>query len=75
MVRITTIDPMTGNEVTDLESAPYVIEGTGRDALKIYFENENSKEGYLLFEAENADTRVIDCYNEINSNETMGTIN
>ena len=34
------VDPMTGNDVTDLENSPFVIEGKGRDARKIFFESE-----------------------------------
>lgn len=34
-----TLDPISMNEVTDLDNAPYVIEGEGDNALKIYFES------------------------------------
>jgi len=30
----TTLDPITLNDVTDIENAPYVIEGEGDGALK-----------------------------------------
>ena len=30
-----TIDPISTNDVTDLENAPYVIEGKGDNSLKI----------------------------------------
>lgn len=36
---VETTDPITGNEVTDLENAPYIVDGE----LKIYFESEASK--------------------------------
>jgi len=45
-MRTTTTDPMSLNDVTDLESAPYVIEGD----LKIYFESEANKCEYLEME-------------------------
>jgi len=38
-----TTDPMTLCKVTDMDHAPYVVEGNGPHALKIYFENEASK--------------------------------
>lgn len=44
---VTTIDPVTGIRVVDLEHHPYVIEGSGMAALKIYFESEVSKQAYL----------------------------
>jgi hypothetical protein len=34
-----TRDPISMNEITDLENAPFVIEGKGDNALKIYFES------------------------------------
>ena len=46
-MRVTTTDPISGNDVTDLENAPFVIEGSGEDALKIYFESQQNKESYL----------------------------
>jgi len=74
-MRATSTDPMTGNEVTDTASAPFVIEGKGEGALKIYFESEASKREILEFSAESADPALIDAYNDISDNETMGTIN
>ena len=44
----TTLDPITLNDVTDLENAPYVVEGDG--ALKIYFESEKNKQEYLILD-------------------------
>ena len=43
----TTLDPITLNDVTDIDNAPYVIEGEGDGALKIYFESEENKQEYL----------------------------
>ena len=43
----TTLDPITLNDVMDLENAPYVIEGEGPNALKIYFESEQNRREYL----------------------------
>ena len=49
-MRITTLDPVTLEDVTDLESAPYLIEGQGEHALKIYFASEDNKREYLDLE-------------------------
>ncbi|MGB5178657.1 MAG: hypothetical protein WBP44_08015 [Gammaproteobacteria bacterium] len=36
----TTLDPISLNDVTDTENAPYLVEGEGQKALKIYFEGD-----------------------------------
>ena len=46
-MRVTTRDPITGNDVTDPADAPYVTEGRGENALRIYFESEHSRQEYL----------------------------
>lgn len=50
-----TTDPISGRDVTNLATAPFVIEGRGRRALKIYFESEANKAEYEGFEFEYAD--------------------
>lgn len=45
---VTTIDPVTGNKVTDLEHHPFIVEGSGMAATKIYFESEDTKRAYLI---------------------------
>ncbi len=76
-MRVPTTDPMTGNEVTETETAPFVIEGDGDDALKIYFESEASRQDYVDFSAESdtTDDGVVDAYNQLGDNETTGTSN
>lgn len=44
---ITTTDPVTGESLQSLESKPFVIEGNGRLAVKIYFESEATRLTYL----------------------------
>lgn len=51
-MRIKTTDPITGNTIKELEEHPFVIEGKGDNALKIYFESEESKNAYLEIEIE-----------------------
>ncbi len=43
----TTLDPISLNDVTDIENAPYLVEGEGQNALKIYFESEQDKVEYV----------------------------
>ena len=62
-MRITNTDPISGNDVVDLDSAPYVIEGNGDDALKIYFESEENKASYLEIESKTPQQVLIDTYN------------
>ena len=49
---ISTTDPISLTEVQNPESHPFVIEGDGENALKIYFENEENKSAYLGVDAE-----------------------
>lgn len=44
---ITTTDPVTGEHLHNLESKPFVVEGHGRLAVKIYFESEQTRLTYL----------------------------
>ena len=63
-MRITKTDPITGNDVVDVDNAPYVIEGSGDDALKIYFESEENKASYLEIESKTPKQVLIDIYNK-----------
>ena len=49
---VSTTDPITLKDIPDPENHPYVIEGTGEQALKIYFEDESTKNVYLGIEVE-----------------------
>ena len=44
---ITTTDPITGEHLHHLAHKPYVIEGEGTLAVKIYFESEENRRSYL----------------------------
>ncbi len=50
---VITTDPITGNDINNLDEAPYSIEGQGKSAVKIYFESEYSQQEYKenLFES------------------------
>jgi len=54
-MQICTTDPISGNDVKDLNSAPFVIEGRGRSAMKIYFESEKNKAEYQGLDLDHAD--------------------
>lgn len=51
-MRITTTDPISGADVKNPETHPFVIEGKGEGALKIYFESEENKRAYLDIQTE-----------------------
>lgn len=43
----TTVDPISGNEVSNITMAPCVYDGDGDNGIEIYFENEQDRETYL----------------------------
>ena len=49
---ISTTDPITLRDVSNPEVHPFVVEGEGDCALKIYFENEATKSEYLGIDVE-----------------------
>ena len=46
-MRIERTDPITGHTIVDVEGHPFVMEGMGSNALKIYFDDEVSRKAYL----------------------------
>ena len=78
-MNIHTLDPMTLNDVTDLENAPYLIEGKGDSAIKIYFETEQNKTDYLEIEMHGSDgssgSALKNIFNEMAENPDTGSIN
>ncbi len=67
-MRVTMIDPISGNDVVDVDDAPSVIECKGDDALKIYFESEANKTSYLEIESKTPQQVLVDI-----DNKTEGT--
>ena len=49
---VSTTDPISLVDVPNPEVHPFVVEGEGDNALKIYFENEENKNTYLGIEVE-----------------------
>ncbi len=73
----TTLDPISLNDVTDIENAPYIIEGEGPNALKIYFESEENKREYLNTPTHGSDgiAGLKKIYDEMADNPNTGSIN
>ena len=74
-MRISTLDPISMNDVIDTESAPYVIEGEGPNALKIYFENEANRAEYLDIPLHTANATLSAAYAKVADSDITGTIN
>jgi hypothetical protein len=70
---VATTDPMSMNKVNDLEHAPYVVEGEGAYALKIYFENEANRRDYIDIQRRTPGAAIINVYAEVNDYEITGT--
>ena len=49
-MRISTLDPISLEDVTDTEHAPFIVEGVGDNALRIYFQSEENRREYLDIE-------------------------
>lgn len=74
-MRISTLDPITLNDVIDINNAPFVIEGAGPNALKIYFESENNKNEYLATPLHTANATLAAAYAKVADCDYTGTIN
>ena len=74
----TTLDPITLNDVTDLENAPYVIEGEGDSAIRIYFESEQNRQEYLntpIHGSDSVSSAVNGIFSDMADNPNTGSIN
>jgi hypothetical protein len=73
----TTLDPISLNDVTDTDNAPFVIEGEGVGTLKIYFESEANKQEYLGIPVHGSDgmSGLKKIYDEMADNPNTGSIN
>ena len=74
---ISTLDPISMNDVTDLENAPYVIEGEGEGALKVYFESEDNRREYLNIPVHGSEdmSGLKKIYDDMADNPNTGSIN
>jgi hypothetical protein len=72
-VIITTTDPITGEDIPHPETKPYVVEGEGHLAVKIYFESEETRRAYLDIDIENPGNHFI--VNLDNPDPDMGNYN
>ena len=61
-MRISTLDPISMHDVHKIDSAPFVIEGTGPNALNVYFENEANKAEYPDIPVHSANATLTAAY-------------
>ena len=73
----TTLDPISLNDVTDIDNAPYVVEGEGNGALKIYIESEENKQEYLDTPVHGSEdmSGLKKIYDDMADNPDTGSIN
>jgi len=73
----TTLDPISLNDVTDIDNAPYIVEGEGNGALKIYFESEENKQAYLETPVHGSEdmSGLKQIYDDMADNPNTGSIN
>jgi hypothetical protein len=72
-----TRDPITLNDVKDLASAPFLIEGADDKAVKIYFESEANRDEYLsqdMHEGVNS-SGLKKIFDDMAENPDTGSIN
>ena len=74
-MRISSLDPISLNDVSDPDNAPYVIEGHGPNALKISFENEANKTAYLGSALHSANASLAAAIAEVADPDITGTMN
>ena len=72
-----TRDPMTLNDVSNLDEAPFVIEGQGNGMVKIYFESEANKAEYLEITPHRGEksSGLKKIFEEMADNPDTGSIN
>jgi len=65
------------NDVNDLENAPFVIEGEGQNALKIYFESSANRDEYLQIEMHGSSNTpgLKQIFDAMADNPNTGSIN
>ena len=63
-MRIQTTDPINGKDVTVNEFTPFVVEGSGEDALKIFFDSDENRQIYLDVELEALGGHSVEVFNQ-----------
>jgi hypothetical protein len=72
-----TRDPISLNDVQDIEHAPCLLEGHGENALKIYFESEANLQEYVGIEIHSgvSSAGLKKIFDEMADNPNTGSIN
>ena len=56
---VSTIAPVNGNDVSNIDDVSYVIEGERPSALNIYIESEQNEQAYLEISLDHKVVRLI----------------
>lgn len=70
-----TTDPISMNDVIDLDNASFIIEGEGPNSLKIYFEIQANKAEYLDIPLHTANSMLAAAHAKAADSDITGTIN
>jgi hypothetical protein len=62
---------MTGNDVKNPATAPFVLEGQGEGALRIHFESEETRQEYLAILPRTPELCSIRLYRTIEDDENI----
>ena len=76
-MRISTLDPISLEDVSDTTNAPFIVEGDGDNALKIYFQSEDNRREYLAIEVHGSlnSEGLRDIYDDAADSPITGSIN
>lgn len=76
-MRTSTLDPISLEDVTDLDNAPFVEEGEGDNAIRIYFQSEANRREYLEMEVHGSTNTegLKKIFDEAGESAITGTIN
>lgn len=71
------LDPISLNDVTDLDNLPFIIEGDYDGTLKFYIESEDNKQVYLdtLVHGSDDTSGLKKIYQAMADNPSTGSIN
>ena len=58
------IDPISGNLVENPESAPFLLEGFGEQALKIYFESRANRDEFATGAVNAPQSTLVDAFRD-----------
>lgn len=76
-MRVSSLDPMSLNDVKELESALFVVEGQGDNAIRIYFESTKNRDDFLNLETHGSGdfSGLKSSFDDMSEKPNTGSIN